>query len=568
MKKPLLLCIPLLLTACAAPPSRLTDITLNSGAARAPEQLAVIFEKADLSLRVDPARRSIQGDAALTFQATSPLASIVLDLDHNLPIDAVAVDGKELPPSAYSNPEGRLSVRLPQPLVAGAHTTVRVRYHGAPHMAVRAPWDGGFVWSTTADGQPWVATAVEGEGCDLFWPCIDHPMGKPLLAEQHITVPAGLVAAGNGIALGMDEADGWRTYHWRSKHPSTYGIALNIAPYEVLSEDYASRYGNTIPLRFWYVKGNEKEARALYSEFRPMMDFLESRIGPYPFGDEKMGVAETPFKGMEHQTINAYGNKYAKIAAGYDDLLQHELSHEWFGNQMTNANWDDMWLHEGFASYMQPLYLEQLRGEQEYYAALMEMRAKITNKFPMVSGQPKREEDVYDSARGGPGGDVYTKGALILHTLRGLIGDEAFFRSVRLLVYGTDTPRPGQFQPRYGSTREYIGMVNQAAGRDLGWFFDAYLYQAALPELRAVAADGKLTLDWQAAGGKPFPMPLEVRVGERIVALPMTDGHGEVALPPGASYTLDPHSRVLREAAHIGEFQRYREHQAKLRART
>jgi aminopeptidase N len=312
---------------------------------------------------------------------------------------------------------------------------------------------------------------VQGEGCDLFWPCIDHPMGKPKVVDEHITVPAPLVAAGNGVATGMTEANGWRTWHWRAKYPSTYGIAINVGPYEVLSGEYRSRYGNTIPLRFWYLPQNKAHAQDLFSEFPKMLDFFESTIGPYPFADEKMGVVETPHKGMEHQTINAYGNKYVKTPYGYDDLLQHEFAHEWFGNQLTNADWDDMWLHEGLGSYMQPLYMQYLHGDQEYFAALLQQRASIRNKAPLVSGKHKREEDVYDLKRGGPGGDIYTKGSLVLHTLRGLIGDDAFFRAVRELVYGTQDPRPGNFAPRYATTPDFIAIAQRASGRDLGWFF-------------------------------------------------------------------------------------------------
>lgn len=235
----------LLLSACAtrAP----TAYTLNSGAERTPEQLAVVFEHADLTLRIDPASRSIAGDARLTFLATQPISRFALDLDRNLPVDAIEIDGKPLRPQDYANPDGRLSMTLPATLAAGARTTIRIVYHGVPHVAVKAPWDGGMVWSSTTDGAPWIASAVQGEGCDLFWPCIDHPMGKAQLIDQHIQVPAPLVAAGNGIALGMDEADGWRTWHWRAKHPSTYGIALNVAPYRSLQGEYASRYGNRIP---------------------------------------------------------------------------------------------------------------------------------------------------------------------------------------------------------------------------------------------------------------------------------------------------------------------------------
>jgi aminopeptidase N len=556
MKKTLIFCACLLLSACASQPV-LTAQTIGSGAERTPEQLAVVFEKADLALRVDPATRTIRGDATLTFQATAPLSRIVLDLDNHLPIDAVAVDGQPLPASAYSNPEGRLSITLPLQVAAGATVAVRVRYHGTPHVALKAPWDGGFVWSTTPDGQPWVASAVQGEGCDLFWPCIDHPMGKARLVDQHITVPAPLVAAGAGVAMGMDEADGWRTWHWRAKNPSTYGISVNVGPYKLLSEDYRSRFGNTIPLRFWYLPQSEKQAHELIKEFALILDFFESTIGPYPFGDEKMGVVETPHKGMEHQTINAYGNAYAKTMYGYDDLLQHEFAHEYFGNQLTNANWDDMWLHEGLGSYMQPLYMQYLRGDQEYFASLMSMRSTISNKAAMVSGKPRLEEDVYDQKRGGPGQDIYVKGALVMHTLRGLVGDDAFFRSVRKMVYGTEQPLAGKLAPRYGTTREFIGFVNQASGRDLNWFFDVYMYQAELPELIATPAGGKLALRWKTAGDKPFPMPVEVRVGGKVETVEMIDGQGSIALPDGAAWTLDPHSKLLRRAKHIEEFQQY-----------
>jgi aminopeptidase N len=543
-----------LLAGCATSQVPLTDFTANSGSPRAPEQLAVTFDKADLALRVDPATQSISGDAALTFTVTAPLTRIAVELDRNLPVDFASADGVALAPSAISNPDGRLYLTLPTPLAAGAVTTVRIRYRGIPHVASHAPWDGAFMWSKSEDGQPWIATTVEGEGCDLFWPCIDHPQGKPKLIDLHISVPAPLVVAGNGVALGMDEKDGWRTYHWRAKNPSTYGVALNIGPYEMLSGEYDSRYGNKIPLRMWYLKGHGQKAQGLFAEFAPMLTFFESRIGPYPFGDEKMGVVETPHLGMEHQTINAYGNGYLKSPYGYDWLLHHELSHEWFGNQMTNADWDDMWLHEGFGSYMQPLYLEYLRGEMDFQAELFNQRKALRNKVPVVSGKSMRIEDVYEDERGGPGNDIYAKGSLILHTLRNLIGDDAFFRATRRMVYGTDTPAPGNFQPRYSSTREFIAIANEVGGRDLGWFFDAYLYHAALPELVEERSGDKLKLSWKLKDGGAFPMPLEVRVDNRIEKLAMTDGKGELTLPPRALVTIDPNSRVLRQLAHIDEW--------------
>jgi len=547
----------------AQPP--LSKTTAASGMPRAPEQEAVAFERAELGFRVDPARQWLDGDAWLTFRASRPVARLVVDLDRNYRIEGVEVDGIAIPANGWRNPEGRMTVDLPKPLAAGARAILRIRYAGAPHVANRAPWDGGFVWATAPTGEPWVATAVQGEGCDLLWPCIDHPQGEPMEVIQHVTVPSPLVAAGNGIAEGMEEKDGWRTWHWRARQPNSYAIALNIGPYELLQADYRSRYGNTIPLRLWYLKGDKSKAEGLFAEFAPMLDFFEETIGPYPFASEKMGVVETPHLGMEHQTINAYGNDYRKAETGYDWLLQHEFAHEWFGNQLTNLDWDDLWLHEGFGSYMQPLYLQWLRGDMEYMAALMKMRAALVNRHPVVAGRSMTEHDI-SKQEVGPGNDAYYKGALMLHTLRGVLGDDAFFRATRELVYGTATPKPGNFRPRHASTADFIAIVNRVAGKDMGWFFDGYLRSPKLPELLATRDRSGLSLQWRTQAGKPFPLPVQVRVGNRIVDVPMGGGRGHVDVPAGASVTFDPHSRVLRDLPHVDAFQRDAAERAKAAA--
>ena len=540
----------------------LTATTQATGLPRTPEQRATTLELADLAFKVDPARQSLEGDATLHLRLSAPVSQLVLDLDRNYAVRQVSVDGK---PARWQNPEGRMTIALDTPLPAGRQAVVRIRYAGHPHVAEKAPWNGGIVWAKAPTGEPWVATAVQGEGCDLLWPCIDHPMGKPLQVIQHITVPAPLVAASNGVETGMSEHDGWRTYSWRAKLPDTYAIALNIGPYEVLKAEYKSRYGNTIPLRFWYLKGNKAKAEGLFAEFAPMLDFFEEVIGPYPFADEKMGVVETPHLGMEHQTINAYGNDYKKAETGYDWLLQHEFAHEWFGNQLTNVDWDDFWLHEGYGTYMQPLYLQWLRGDMEYMAALMKMRAVLMLRHPVVSGHSMAEKDVSDASRG-PGNDVYYKGALMLHTLRGLIGDAAFFKVTRALVYGTDAPRPGNFKPRYASTNDFIELINRETGKDYGWFFDVYLRSVQLPDLLAHRNGDTLELRWKTEGDKPFPMPVQVRVGQRVVEVPMVDGSGQVALAAGESFTLDPHSKVLRALPWVVDYQRDAAERAKAAA--
>ena len=560
------------LTAAARPADTLpgkgepaiTAQTQKSGGPIDRDQQKLTFTAADLAFEVLPETQTLRGVATLDFTARAPLDRLVLDIDRNLPIDSIAIDGTTLPRDAWTNPEGQLQITLLRTVPAGRRVVARIVYGGQPHVAVNAPWDSGMVWSKTPDGAPWFATTAEGIGCDLFWPCLDFPSGKPGVVTLHITVPKGLKAPSNGTLLGVDPLpDGRTRWNWRIKRPTTYGIALNVGPYEEISGVYKSRYGNTIPLFYWYLPGEEAKARALFAEFAPTLDFFESEIGPYPFGSEKVGVVETPHKGMEHQTINAYGNGYAKAPEGFDWLFQHEFAHEWFGNQLTAADWDDYWLHEGYAQYMQPFYGRWREGEARYAVMLDDQRNRIANLRPIVSGTVRTEEQVYEIAKGGPGQDIYYKGAWMLHTLRDLIGDRAFRDVTRLAVYGRLDPRPGNFAPRYGSTAEYERFVRRVTGKDYGWFFDVYLRQAALPQLVQTRSGSRLTLRWDAPGGRPFPLPVEVQVGSRIVRVPMTAGVGSVAVPPGAHVVVDPNALVLRRSVAVERYQAWRDEQAR-----
>ncbi|MBA16939.1 MAG: peptidase M1 [Sphingomonas sp.] len=533
----------------------LTQQTANSGGPLDPAQEKVRFDSADLKFEIFPDRHAIAGVATLHFTAKEATDRLVIDLDRNLPVSAIRIDGTALPESAWSNPEGRMTVMLPRPLAAGESVAAQISYAGQPHVAVRAPWIGGFVWATTPDGKPWIATAVQMQGCDMFWPCIDYPTYEPDFVDLHITVPQGLSAPSNGVFKGMDTLpDGRTTWNWHAEHPTLYGVALNVGPYEEISGTYHSRYGNDIPMFFWHLPNEGDKPEQLFAEFAPTLDFFESVIGPYPFASQKLGVVETQHKGMEHQSINAYGNNYAKTANGFDDLFQHEFAHEWFANQLTASNWDDFWLHEGTGSYMQPLYGEWREGHGRYIKMMLDMRPGIRNQHPIVSGTPQSASDVYYE---GPAGDIYSKGAWVLHTLRGLIGDEAFFNSLRLAIYGRTDPKPGNFEPVYRSTPEYIGFVNQEAGGDYQWFFDVYLYSAALPKLVQSRDGDTVTFTWQTEGDKPFPMPVDISVNGDVTTLPMTDGTGSITVPQGAHVIVDPESKILMQSDQVDAFQTY-----------
>ena len=523
-----------------------TPYSLKSGGQVAPLQQGLTVEHADLTFAFDFDNKILMGTTTLTLKGEGSRSAFSVDLDSVFTVNSVAVNGESLAASQYRNVGGELQITPSSEVTLPL--TVTISYEGQPRIPVRAPWDGGVMWEKTPDGANWLATAVQGEGCDLFWPCIDQPHGEPNQTDLHIQVPKPLVAASNGVLVDVTDNGDTRTYHWqtRSAH-NTYGIALNIAPYEKLETTYSSIYGNTYPIVYYHLPGNEQQAKVLFDEIPTMLTFFERMIGPYPFGNEKVGVAQTPHLGMEHQTINAYGNEYKKDEFGFDWLLQHEFAHEYFGNQVTNDNWDHMWIHEGLGSYMQPLFAQYLSGDVAYMTYLNNQRKGLINTHPIVSNKLMEVEQVYE--RGvGPALDIYYKGSWIMHTLRNLIGDDAFFSAVRELVYGTDQPKPGNFTTIYRNTQDFIEIVNRRTGKDLSWFFDVYLYQPKLPKLVETRTEDSVTFSWNSPQNLPFPMPLEVSVNGEVQVLDITSPK-TITVTPFDVVIADPNSKVLRYEA-------------------
>jgi aminopeptidase N len=540
-------------------PRFLTEQTRKMGGVMPAEQLALIFDHLDHALKVFPAEKRIEGTTTLSFTTRAPISTLILDLYPRYTIKSISIDGRVIPPSRYSNPAGQLRITLPRPFPAGTKFKAQVEYSGTPPLARRPPWEGGTTWIMTPDSTaPWIDTSLWGGGCDLLYPCLDHPTLKPATTDLHYTVPTGLMAPGNGSLVSKVEADGWTTWNWHARSIHTYGSVLNVGPYKVLEGDYRSRFGNTIPMRLYYIPGEEEDAADLFAEFPQTLDFWENVIGPYPWADQKMGVIRVPFSGLENQTLIGHSGEYTKTPYGWNWLLNHEFAHEWFANQLSNANYDDLWLHEGLGSYAQPLLAEYLGGQLDYMAQLRSQRNGIQNQQPLVTGRERHEKEVYADSTG-PRGDIYPKGSWVAHTLRQLIGDEAFFTSIRILVYGRPDPRPGNFTPQFGTTQGFLEIVNRVMGKDYKWFFDVYFYQAALPRVLAKRENGMLKLRWEVPGNLPFPMPLDVRVDGKGFSLPMTDGTGEIAADAQAGVTIDPSSKILRHLEALEEFREWQE---------
>ncbi|WP_448567337.1 M1 family metallopeptidase [Thalassotalea ganghwensis] len=535
--------------------SERTAFTMASDGPLPSSQQGLTLEHVELHFEIFPDSKSIAGNSTLRLISQKPRQQVGINLDNFFTISSVSVNGSELNKTQYKNPQGLLLIELPQSIQG--EFTLDISYSGSPREAVRAPWDGGFVWSKTSNGDDWIATAVQGEGCDLFWPCIDNPIGEPKTTDIYITVPKGLVAASNGKLTSITHTDETSTYFWQAlSQLNTYGVAINVGPFDVIKTEFISQYGNTIPVEFYYLPENKAQAERLTQELIDITRFFERKIGPYPFAQDKIGIVETPHLGMEHQTINAYGNHYKADKYGFDWLLFHEFAHEWFANQLTNKNANAMWLHEGFGAYVHPLYEEYLHGQVAYMAHMYDMRLKVRNKAPIVSKKLLTVEGVYQEEKGGPGPDIYAKAPWVLHTLRNLVGDELFFKATTELVYGVADPKPGKINPVLADTEDFLNIVNRLTGQDYRWFFDVYFYQAKLPQVVQKRGDGKLTIEWQVPNNLPFPMPLEVSVNGKLSKLDLTSPKS-IRVNPHDLVIIDPLSKVLIEKPHIAKYQAF-----------
>lgn len=525
----------------------------DSGGPILPEQAAYDVTHYELNLVVDPALRRISGHATTTAEVTAPLGTFVLDLDTLLTVSAIReVRSEGLRDLSWERRGGRLWIDLGGERPEGQMVSVRVEYGGSPRVAPRAPWDGGFVWATTADGYPWIATSVQGHGPDVWWPAKDHVSDKPDSMTIRITVPEPLVVATNGRLTGVEVNDnGSRTYEWFVSNPiSAYNVALNIAPYVEIEEEYRSVTGETIPVVFYVLPEDEARGQVFMPEILDHLSFFERNFGPYPFRADKYGVAQTPHLGMEHQTIIAYGARFNNSAMtgrdwGFDALHHHELSHEWFGNLVTNSDWKDMWIHEGFGTYTQALYAEELSGPDQYLEYLLANRRGFANAAPVAPIESRTAGQIYFDS----GSDIYSKGAWVLHTLRYLIGQDALIESMRRMAYpdpSLESVTDGS-QVRHSDTDEFIEIAQRVAGQDLSWFFDMYVRQPELPRLSAERIGNRIRIEWQVPGDLPFPMPVEVKLGDEVRRISMpARGATELSLPPG-EVTIDPSNWILRE---------------------
>lgn len=469
------------------------------------ERTSFNVQKYHLKLKVEPEKKFISGSNIISFKVEEDLPVMQLDLFKNMQIDSIIYEGKNL---KYERKFNAVFIEFEKALKKGTLDSIQFYYHGNPVGAKNAPWDGGFVWEKDKDGNPWVGVAVQGTGASLWYPNKDHQSDEPEEARMDISVPNGLMNVSNGRFIGeKDLGNGFTEWSWKVVNPiNNYNIMINIGNYERFSDRYKD-----LDLDYYVLPYNLEKAKEHFTEVKDMMACFYEKMGPYPFEEDGFKLIETPYLGMEHQSAVAYGNKYLKgylgndlsgtgIGLKWDFIIIHESGHEWYGNSITSKDIADMWIHEGFTSYTEAIYVECRWGKEDAQKYIKGIRQNIANKNKIIGEYGVNAEG---------SGDMYYKGANLLNMIRSIYDNDK-------LWWDTFRSYTETFKHQTITTKDTESFFDEATEVDLQPVFDQYLRYASLPVLQLRQADDQIQYRWKA-DVENFRMPVDVIIDEEEI---------------------------------------------------
>ncbi|HTE25480.1 M1 family metallopeptidase [Flavitalea sp.] len=475
-----------------------------SGGKLKPEQAVMDIRHYTLKLNVDPSTKTISGSAEIDLMLTESTPILLFDFVSFYKISEVTINGKKVP---YSYESDFITIKPATALPAGK-VKVTVKYSGQPPVAKHAPWDGGFQWSKDSGGNDWIAITCQSEGAKIYFPSKDHPSDEPNEGvDLFITVPKGLVAAGPGLLQKTTHGKTTSTFHWKTNYTiNTYSIVFNVGKYKAVTRPYKTIAGNTVPMIFYVLEEHADKAPHHLEILEKMTRVLEKYFGEYPWVKEKIGLAETPHLGMEHQTLNAYGNHFGYTKLGGEDfdwLMAHEFGHEWWANKVTGKNYSDMWIQEGICTFGDHLQIRDREGEEAYRAKMRATGRATQNLKPVVPGKDANSVEVYH-------GDIYGKGAFFMHTIRYLIGDSIFFPTLRTLATS-----PDYTYDKMPDTDDVEKLFSTASGKNLKPVFDFFLRTVNKLEIGVKqVSDTRFSLRLLNYNGS---LPVEVKTDKGII---------------------------------------------------
>lgn len=486
-----------------------------------------------LDIKVDPAAKTITGQNMIQYKVLEPGQIMQIDLQPPLEMGKVTQNDITLKVRKDGNAH---FIELTEKQIPGSVNRIIVKYGGEPKVSRHPPWTGGVSWKKDNNGIDFIATANQGDGASLWWPCKDNPYDEPDSILMSINVPDHLTDVSNGRLRGVDKLkDGTKTFHWFVSNPiNHYGVNINIGDYVHFSEVYQGEKG-PLDCDYWVLKDNLEKAKVHFKEVPRMLAAFEHWFGPYPFYEDSYKLVEAPYLGMEHQSSITYGNGYKNGYSGtdlsdsgwglkFDFIIVHESGHEWFANSITNRDAADMWIHEAFIAYSENLFLNYFYGKEASAAYVIGTRSKIRNDRPIVG--------IFNVNYSGSG-DMYYKGSNMLHTLRQIINDDEKWRSI---LRGLNS----EFYHQTVTGDQIESYIIEKSGLDLKTFFDQYVRDVKIPVLEYYIKDNVLSYRWSNCVRR-FNMPLQVTVNGEEKWLKPTQRWQNLKLDvPVKSFTVDP----------------------------
>ncbi|MBB5438682.1 aminopeptidase N [Pedobacter sp. AK017] len=456
-----------------------------------------------LDISLDIANQAIKGSNEFHFTATQRLSKLQFDLFENMDIEKIIFKAQQIP---FTRKFNAVFVSFPQPIEKGSKEKFTVFYSGKPVIAKNPPWEGGFIFSKDKSGKPWVSVACQGLGASSWWPNKDHQSDEADSMLISVTVPKDLQEISNGrLRSKVEKPNGQLQYNWFVNNPiNNYNVTLYVGRYAHWADQYAGEKGE-LSLDYWALKEDSAIAVPHWNaDVKLMLKSFEHWFGPYPFYQDGYKLVQAPYLGMEHQSAIAYGNGFKKGYLGsdlsntgwglkFDFITIHESGHEWFGNNITTKDIADMWVHEAFTNYAEALFLESNYGKKAGAEYITGIRKNIRNDSPIIG--------TYNLNREGSG-DMYYKGANLVHLIRQLINDDEKFRSILRGLNKT-------FYHKTVTTQQVEEYIIRQSGLNLQKTFDQYLRHTGIPTLEYQVYNGLLKYRW-AADVKNFDMPVKV----------------------------------------------------------
>ncbi|MCK8490798.1 T9SS type A sorting domain-containing protein [Spirosoma sp. RP8] len=492
----------------------------------------------------------LRGAATVTLKSTAAISSFFLDLNSTtattgtgLRVDSVKVGNQKI---SYQHAQNKLTVTPAQPLSTGQALTLLVYYQGVP------AGDDSFVFGrhdTTNDPVIW--SLSEPYGAPDWFPCKDSPGDKADSSAVRITAPNQFVSVSNGILVSTtSNLDGTRTYHWRNSYPiAQYLISVASTNYERYDTPATlATSGTTLPITHYVYPETLTRVKASLDKTPSMVQLFTNLFGPYPFLREKYGHAQIGRGngGMEHQTISSMEeNAFAS------DVIAHELAHQWFGDKITCRDWQNIWLNEGFASYAEALYAESANGQAGYQSTMTNFMTRARRARGSIYVQDITNfGNIFSPDRS------YAKGAVVLHMLRAVVGQETFFSILRAYAASPTVAY------KSAVTEDFQAIAEQVYGQSLNYFFKQWIYGEGYPSYRATVSTnpGTNTVSVRlqqrnaiATNPGSFTMPVQMRIqsaaGDTTVTVFNDQADQTFTLPARGAVTgllIDPANLILK----------------------